>query len=50
MVYPPSNNFPLSRKMPKFPKMANKPHCEGSEATYTNHYHCEKKTEDTKEN
>ena len=29
--------------------MANKPHYEGSESSQTNHYHCEKDTEDIKD-
>ena len=28
--------------------MENNPHCEGSEATDTNHYYCERETERTK--
>ena len=43
----PTNNVPLLRKFSKFPKMGNKPHYKGSEATETNNSHCEKDTEKT---
>ena len=38
-------NITIIRKMPK---MENKPHYEGSEATETNHYHSDKDTKHTK--
>ena len=33
----PKNNIPI---LGKIPKMTNKPHYSGSEATETNNYHC----------
>ena len=49
MVSRPTNNAPLMKKNPKYPKMANTPQYEGSEAIYTNHSHCEKETEHKKD-
>ena len=44
-----TNNVPLLIKIPNFPKMANKLHCEGSKATDNDNSGFYKYTEHTKD-
>ena len=48
MMSSPTENVPPLRKK-KNSKMGSKHHYEGSEAIDTNHYHCYKETENTKD-
>ena len=48
MVSSPTNNVFISRKIPKCPKMRNKPHYEVLEATENDNSYYDKDTEHTK--